>query len=176
VIDCTAHAAAHRFLAAHLRTAETPLMIAAATAGGWGGTITTLPAAGGGCWECLQWHRADRTVPWPPARPDGQLTPVGCSHPTYVGGWFDLGAVVLQAARTALGLLTAHPATTPATVAGSSFGDLQVLTLYRGSRPVHPRWQARQLTVHPACPLHQSAPNRPPVGISGGLREVGGDA
>jgi hypothetical protein len=159
VIDATANPAATRYLAAHLRATGTPLVIAAATAGGWGGTITTLPAAGGGCWECLQWHRADHTVPYPPARPGSEIVPVGCSHPTYVGGWFDLGAVALQATRTALGLLTAGTADTPAAV--SSFGDLQVLTQYRRRRPVHPRWQARTLTVHPACPLHRPGIDHP---------------
>jgi hypothetical protein len=152
VIDCTGNAAATRYLAAHLRATGTPLLIAAATAGGWGGTITTLPAAGDGCWECLQLHRADRTVPWPPARPDGQLTPAGCSHPSYIGGWFDLGTVALQAIRTALALLTTSSADVAA--GGSPFGDVQVLTQYQRGRPIHPRWRTSPLTVHPACPLH----------------------
>ncbi|MGY1836278.1 HesA/MoeB/ThiF family protein [Blastococcus sp. SYSU DS0510] len=159
VIDCTANPAANRYLAAHLGVTGTPLLIASATAGAWGGAITALPAAGGGCWECLQLHRDARTVPWPPARPDAQLTPVGCSHPTYEGAWTDsLGHVALQTARTAMALLTSPAGTTPAS--GNPYGDLQVVTLYRRGRPVHPRWQTRQLTAHPACPLHQSRPRR----------------
>ncbi|WP_164700206.1 ThiF family adenylyltransferase [Modestobacter sp. KNN46-3] len=157
VIDCTANSAASRYLAAHLALTGTPLLIASATAGAWGGAITALPAAGGGCWECQQLHRADRAVPWPPARPDGQLVPVGCSHPTYVGAWADsLGHVALQTARTAMALLNA-----PAGAAGASgnpYGDLQVVHLYRRGRPVHPRWQTRQLTPHSACPLHPARP------------------
>ncbi len=172
VIDGTANQAATRFLAAHLRVSSTPLVIAAATAGGWGGTITTLPASGGGCWECLQWHRADRTVPWPPARTDGALIPVGCSHPTYVGGWFDLGAVALQATRTALAVLTAGSADTPP---AARFGDVQVLTQYRRGRPVHPRWQVRPLRVHPACPLHPTPADRPAV-AGHASRGAGADA
>ncbi|TKJ28474.1 ThiF family adenylyltransferase [Blastococcus sp. CCUG 61487] len=160
VIDCTANPAANRYLAAHLGVTGTPLLIASATAGAWGGAITALPAAGGGCWECLQLHRGARTVPWPPARPDAQLTPVGCSHPTYEGAWTDsLGHVALQTARTAIALLTA-PAGATAAASGNPYGDLQVVTLYRRGRPVHPRWQTRQLTVHPACPLHQARRRR----------------
>jgi len=150
VIDCTANPAASRYLSAHLGLSGTPLLVASSTAGGWGGTITTLPSSGGGCWECLQWHRADGSVPWPPARPDGTVQPAACSYPTFVGGWWDLGAVALQTARTAIGWLTATD-----TDAGSPFGDLQVLTQYDRGRPVHPRWRSRPLTVHPACPLHQ---------------------
>ncbi|MGY2078820.1 HesA/MoeB/ThiF family protein [Modestobacter sp. SYSU DS0657] len=155
VIDCSASPAVNRYLAAHLGVTGTPLLIASATAGAWGGAITALPAAGGGCWECLQLHRGARTVPWPPARPGAQLTPVGCSHPTYEGAWTDsLGHVALQTARTAMALLTAPPG--PARAAsGNPYGDLQVVTLYRRGRPVHPRWQTRDLTVHPGCPLHQ---------------------
>jgi hypothetical protein len=41
------------------------------------------------------------------------------------------------------------------------YGDLQVVTLYRSGRPVHPRWQTGYLTVHPCCPLHQPTPDRP---------------
>jgi ThiF family len=153
VVDATASPTVTRFLAAHLRPAGTPLLIASATAGGWGGTIVTLPTAGGGCWECLQLHRADRAVPWPPARPDGDITPVGCSHPTYVGSYPDLGHVALHAARTALALLSADPAPRRAT-GRAPFGDLQVLSLHGPSGPRHPRWRARLLTVHPRCPLH----------------------
>lgn len=158
VIDATATLSVPRYLAAHLRLTGTPLLIASATAGGWGGTIVSLPADGGGCWECLQLHRADRrSLPWPPARPDGQLIPLGCSHPTYVGGYPELGHVALQTARTALALLTRqHPTSAP-----SPFGDLQVLTLQTRGGPVHPRWQARALTVHAACPLHEPASNAP---------------
>jgi hypothetical protein len=161
VIDCTANRAANRYLAAHLGVTRTPLLIASATAGAWGGAITALPAAGGGCWECLQLHRGARTVPWPPARPDAQLTPVGCSHPTYEGAWTDsLGHVALQTARTAMALLTAPAGATAAPSSGNPYGDLQVVTLYRRGRPVHPRWQTRQLTAHPACPLHKPRPRR----------------
>jgi hypothetical protein len=159
VIDATATMAVPRFLAAHLGVTGTPLLVASATAGGWGGTIATLPTVGGGCWECLQLHRADRSVPWPPARSDGVLLPVGCSHPTYIGGYPDLGHVALQAARTALALLTSAQAVGPGTAQQSPFGDLQVLTLHRRRGPVHPRWRARELTIHPQCPLHRSAPN-----------------
>jgi hypothetical protein len=151
VIDATATQSVPRYLAAHLRLTSTPLLVASATAGGWGGTIVTLPAAGGGCWECLQLHRTDRAVPWPPARPDGELVPAGCSHPTYIGGYPDLGHVALQAARTALALLTRDSTAG----AASPFGDLQVVTLHQRRGPVHPRWRARPLPVHPGCPLHE---------------------
>lgn len=108
------------------------------------------PAAGGGCWECAQLHRAERTLPWPPAEDGAWLTPVGCSEATFVGGAFDLGEVALQAVRTGLAILTA-PADT---VRRSPYGDVQVLSL-RGRRgPQQPRWQSRRLTVHPDCALH----------------------
>jgi molybdopterin/thiamine biosynthesis adenylyltransferase len=49
VVDASANPSASRYLAAHLRLSSTPLLVASATAGGWGGTLTTLPADGGGC-------------------------------------------------------------------------------------------------------------------------------
>jgi hypothetical protein len=156
VVDATASPTATRFLAAHLRLTGTPLLIASATAGGWGGTIATLPTAGGGCWECLQLHRADRTVPWPPARPDSEFTPVGCSHPTYTGAYPDLGHVALQAARTAVALL-ADDQRQAGPAGQAPFGDLQVLALHGRGGPHHPRWRARALPAHPACPLHHTA-------------------
>jgi len=166
VIDATATQSVPRYLAAHLRLTSTPLLVASATAGGWGGTIVTLPAAGGGCWECLQLHRADRAVPWPPARPDGELVPAGCSHPTYIGGYPDLGHVALQAARTALALLTRDSSAG----AASPFGDLQVVTLHQRRGPVHPRWRGRPLSAHPDCPLHEPAVCQPNARQSGGRR------
>ena len=168
VIDCTANSAVSRYLAAHLRETGTPLLIASATAGAWGGAITALPSAGGGCWECVQLHRAARTIPWPSARPDGQLVPVGCSHPTYVGAWHDsLGHVALQTARTAMALLTAPVAGPAAEPSANPYGDLQVVSLYRRGRPVHPRWQTRQLTIHPDCPLHQSRSQQRRIALTG---------
>jgi hypothetical protein len=153
VVDATANPTASRFLAAHLRRGGTPLLIASATSGGWGGAIVAQPAAGGGCWECAQLHRAARTLPWPPAQDGAWLTPVGCSEATFVGAAFDLGEVALQTVRTALAMLTAAPAA-PDIVRRSPYGDAQVLSL-RGRRgPQQPRWQSRRLTVHPACPLH----------------------
>jgi hypothetical protein len=170
VIDATANPVASRFLAAHLRQAGTPLLIASATAGGWGGAIVTLPAAGGGCWECVQLHRADRRLPWPPAQDDGWLTPVGCSESTFTGGAFDLGEVALQTVRTALAILTTAPAPS-GVVRRSPYGDVQVLSL-RGPRgPQQPRWQSRGLTVHPGCPLHGGA-----IGAGGALDQPGSDA
>lgn len=155
VVDASANSTVTRFLAAHLHPTDTALLVASATAGGWGGTLTTLPTTGGGCWECLQLHRAERSLPWPPARPDGWLIPIGCSEPTFVGGAFDLGEVALQAVRTALALLA--PETAAARRARRApFGDVQVLSL-RGRRgPQQPRWQSRRLTAHPGCPLHDS--------------------
>ncbi|MDP5184834.1 ThiF family adenylyltransferase [Blastococcus sp. BMG 814] len=169
VIDCSASSAVSRFLAAHLRETGTPLLIASATAGAWGGAITALPAAGGGCWECLQLHRAVRTtVPWPPARPDGRLVPAGCSAETFVGAWHDsLGHVALQTARTAMALLTAPADGTAADPTANPYGDLQVVSLYRRGRPVHPRWQTRQLTIHPDCPLHQTRSQQRRIALTG---------
>ncbi len=153
VVDCSANPTATRYLAAHLRATGTPLLVATATAGGWGGTITTLPSFGGGCWECLQLHRADRSLPWPPAQPDGWVIPAGCSERTFAGGAFDLAEVTLQAVRTALTRLAPDDGTVRQR---SPFGDVQVLSL-RGRRgPQQPRWQSRRLTVHPGCPLHFS--------------------
>ncbi|MGY1603112.1 HesA/MoeB/ThiF family protein [Geodermatophilus sp. SYSU D00815] len=170
VIDATATQSVPRYLAAHLRLTSTPMLVASATAGGWGGTIVTLPAAGGGCWECLQLHRAARAVPWPPARPDGELVPAGCSHPTYIGGYPDLGHVALQAARTALALLTRDSSTG----AASPFGDLQVVTLHDRRGPAHPRWRPRPLSVHPDCPLHE--PSASQVTTRGRGGRPGGDS
>jgi hypothetical protein len=146
VIDATASLTTTRYLSAHLRLALPRLLVVSATAGGWGGSIVSLPSMGGGCWECLQLHRRDRTVPWPPADPDGPVLPAGCAEPTYVGSYADLGHVTLQAARTAIDLLS-HPE-------DRAFRDLQVLTLYANRRPTHPSWSSTTLTPHSSCELH----------------------
>jgi hypothetical protein len=159
VVDAAANPTVSRFLAAHLRRAGTPLLIASATAGGWGGVIVAQPAAGGGCWECAQLHRAHRKLPWPPAEDGAWLTPAGCSEATFVGGAFDLGEVALQTVRTALAIITA----TADAVRRSPYGDVQVLSL-RGRRgPQQPRWQSRRLTVHADCPLHAAGSPPPPA-------------
>jgi hypothetical protein len=149
VIDATASPLITRLLTAHARLSGTPVLVATATAGGWGGTILALPAAGGGCYECLQLHRADNFVRRPPADPAGGVLPAGCSDPTYIGGAAELGAVALQAVRNAIDILT-RPA-----AGQSGYGDFQVLSQHDESGPTLPTWQAVGLPPHAGCPLHE---------------------
>ncbi|TIC86705.1 hypothetical protein E8D34_10665 [Nocardioides sp. GY 10113] len=159
VIDATAAPAVTRYLAA-LRQAEgKALLHVSGTAGGWGGCVY-LYRPGGGCWACLQHHRADNAVPIPTADPDGMVN-TGCADSTFTGTNADLATIAHHGSRVALDLLDGGDG-----LAGGSPSVLDVAHLRdRHGRPQPVRWDTRPLPVHPACPLHVTValePTNPP--------------
>lgn len=155
VIDCTAEKAVGQTLTWVCAKRATPLVIASATNGGWGGRVSTFtPSTATGCWSCLELHLHDRTIPLPPAAPESTgVQPAGCAEPTFTGTGFDLAEVALHTVRTAIGLLQADES------AGYPVqpSPVQVLALRDAAgKATAPTWTNHQLPVHAACTGHQS--------------------
>ncbi|MGA9148258.1 MAG: ThiF family adenylyltransferase [Candidatus Nanopelagicales bacterium] len=141
VVDATAQEGHTRWLA--MTRPNLPLIVATATWGAWGGTLTRLPAEAGGCWCCLAWHRADRTVPHPPEEPHDSNVSGGCSSPSYTGTGYDLADIAAHAARLAVATILGT---------GRDWDDVHVLS-HRdrdGTRRA-PAWVGQPLSVHPKC-------------------------
>ena len=153
VLDCTASPLVTRFLAAHASASGTPLLVATATGGAWGGTVTRLPASGGGCWRCLELHRADGTVVWPRERPNDSVRPLGCSEPTFTGTAVHLAPVWQLATAMAVDALSGL---------GGAYDDVAVLHQRTADgRPVPPMWSGEPLVPHAGCPDHDAAVQLP---------------
>lgn len=153
VVDATANQVVTRFLASHIDRVDTPLLVVAATSGAWGGTVVRLPSDGGGCWRCLELHRADRQVPWPPSRPYDQVRPTGCSEPTFTGAGFQLAPVWQLGAAVATDALLGR---------NGDFADLHVLSQRDcEGRSTAPSWAAQPLPVHARCPAHEDVVQLP---------------
>jgi len=154
IVDATADPAVTRYLAALCHAADTPFLHVSGTAGGWGGTVVRIdPQITPGCWSCLEHHRADGTLPTPPADPaDNRLHPVGCAQPTFAGAAADLDTIALHAVRVITDRLAGSDTDTALLSA-----DLFVATLHGPDGPVPARWEYGRLTTHPACPVHGTA-------------------
>jgi hypothetical protein len=149
VIDAAADPAVSRYLAALAGAREKPLLHVSATAGAYGGLVAFIPPNRAGCWWCMLHHRADHTLPFPPAAPEETATvvPVGCAEPTFTGTSADLATIAVHAARVAIDQLT--------TPAQRMRGNVYVAALRdHHGRPTPVRWRTRILTVHPDCPMH----------------------
>lgn len=150
VLDCSAEKGVQQALAWLCNRWATPLVVASATNGGWGGRIALfLPRRQQGCWSCLELHLADGTIPAAPAAPEEEgVQPVGCAEPTFTGTGFDLAEISLHAVRTAVGLLQKD-------VDGGYphlAEPVHVLALrHQKDRPLPPNWTAHALPVHRAC-------------------------
>lgn len=175
VIDTAAAPAVSRYLAALCIATGTSLLHASATAGAWGGLVAEFPATGAACWWCMLHHRADHTLPVPPAAADplGQVTPHGCQTPTFTGTSADLATIATHAARMAVEHLAAPGQTSSRGQRRPPPARLHVAAL-RNSRgaPIPVRWTTRRLAVHPACPIVgvHPAPDIPPSDNRGATR------
>jgi molybdopterin/thiamine biosynthesis adenylyltransferase len=155
VIDATADPAASRYLAALSTATGTGFLHASATAGGHGGLIARIrPGTTAGCWGCLAHHRAEGTVPAPPADRHGTVWPARCTEPTFTGTGADLDTIATHAARLAIATLVG------AQDGHEDFdGDVHVAALRDTTgRPIPATWDTQALTQHPACPLHPQEP------------------
>jgi hypothetical protein len=125
-----------------------------ATAGAWGGVVVRIvPGSSEGCWSCLEHHRADDSVPAPPADPTGLIQPHGCAEPTFTGRAVELDLIALHATRLTLSTLTnAAQGTT------TSLGADINVAAHRTSQGLEctTRWSELALRRHPACPLHEN--------------------
>jgi hypothetical protein len=151
VVDATAEPAVTRFLGHWADSADARFVSVSATAGGRGGTLLRLPSCGGGCYRCLEHHRADRALPVPPELDGSWVRPPRCSEATFTGYGHDLALVAHQASRLVLATLLGpvDPVTRDAP-AGDDPVDYWVADLPRDGGPA--RWTAVPLPVHADCP------------------------
>lgn len=151
IIDATANPAVSRYLAALCLAADTAFLHVSATAGGWGGLVVRIdPHTTTGCWSCLEHHRAEHTIPAPPADPgEDMLAPAGCAMPTFVGAAADLDTVALHAVRLATEQLADSNTGTALRTA-----DIFTATLRGPAGPIPVQWQTARLLAHAACPIH----------------------
>jgi molybdopterin/thiamine biosynthesis adenylyltransferase len=140
VIDATGSQMAARILQRECAAKQTTLVLAALTAGSYGGEIAVF-RSGGPCFWCLALGQQDGSVPEPPSGPASNLTPVGCSAPAFSGAGFDATALAAAAARTAI------------RVSGKSsyppFEHDYTIVNFRGDGSA----RSGQLPIHPECPL-----------------------
>jgi molybdopterin/thiamine biosynthesis adenylyltransferase len=140
VVDATGAAMVGRILQRECGSARTTLMLAALTAGSYGGEVAVF-RPDGPCFWCLTLGQADGSVPQPPAGPATNVTPVGCSAPAFSGAGFDATALAAAAARTAI-RLTGKCSYPP-------FDHDYMILSFRGDEST----LLGELEIHPGCPL-----------------------
>lgn len=153
LIDATASTTVTRYLAALRQRSHRSFVHVSATAGAWGGVVFAqgLSTDRSACWACLERHRLDRTVPRPPADPEGVIVPTGCAEATFTGTGADLATIAAHAARIIVGHLCGEKQT----------HNLHIAHLHDAQgRPVPAWWESATVAVHGACPYHRElAPN-----------------
>ena len=141
VIDATAEVGTQELTAHLARRATRPWLMIEATTGAWGGSVVHIPAESDWCFSCLQWHRNEGGIPWPPGDDATAVQPPGCAEPTFVGAGFDLGEVSLQGARAAVAALSGRPTCSVAVLALRDANGRQIL----------PTWTSHSVGRHAQC-------------------------
>jgi molybdopterin/thiamine biosynthesis adenylyltransferase len=140
VIDTTGSQSVARVLQRRCREQSKTLVMAALTAGSYGGEVAVF-APDGPCFFCFVLAQDAGEVPTPLEGPRSNVTPVGCSHPAFSGAGFDATALAALAARTAVCATGKSHYPTP---------DYDyVIVNFRGEHP----WRQGTLERRPSCPL-----------------------
>lgn len=106
VIDTTGSTVVTRVLFKYCATHEVPLLVVGLTAGAYGGEVA-LFSPGGACPVCFELEQIDKNIPRPAEGPRSNVTPVGCSHPTFFGAGFDATELAAVATRLAISAIQA---------------------------------------------------------------------
>ncbi len=141
VIDTTGVPSVSRLLQRTTNDASVPLITAAVTAGGYGAEVL-VSQPHGPCRDCLVFAQRDGVVPRPPAAEESNVTPLGCSHPAFIGAGFESSELAAVVARIAAGLA-------PATQYPDPEFNWMVLN-FRGE----PIRQRGTLEIHADCRRH----------------------
>lgn len=141
VIDTTGVPSVSRLLQRTTDDAGNPLITAAVTAGGYGAEVLVSQPQGP-CRDCLAFAQRDGVVPRPSAGEESNVTPVGCSHPAFVGAGFESSELAAVVARIAAGLA-------PGTEYPEPDFNWMVLN-FRGE----PMRQRGRLEIHADCRRH----------------------
>lgn len=154
LVDASAEWGVSHFLSDLARGAQIPYVRAFATPGAWGGEITVVAPGSDACWGCVYAAQQSGEIVFPPSAPErqGQVQPVGCADPTFIGAGFDIEPISTQAVRTVVSTLSrgeagAYPRL-PWEVAILSLVD-------HVGTPIPPTWRTYALTRHPQCSGHQ---------------------
>lgn len=151
IYDASAESGVQYFLSEFARERGIPYIAVAGSYGGWGGRIVRVrPGLTEGCWACVQAARIDKTLPDPPADPNGRLQTEGCADPTFTGASFDLVSVAMHGVRLAISTLSAGA------VGAYPESDWDVAVIAHrdpAGRPIAPAVQTFPLRRHPACPV-----------------------
>ena len=114
ILDATASAAVHNYLAWFSKDLKIPHLVATGSAGGYGGMISLHDPndPDSGCWQCLM-HAIDSdnpTIPPANAAPASlaNVQPPGCSSITSTGAGFDFDQIAINAVRLAAGFLCSN--------------------------------------------------------------------
>jgi molybdopterin/thiamine biosynthesis adenylyltransferase len=140
VIDTTGSQSVARVLQRRCREQPNTLVMAALTAGSYGGEVAVF-APDGPCFLCFVLAQDAEDIPTPLEGPRSNVTPVGCSHPAFSGAGFDATALAALAARTAV-----------CATGKSDYPTLDynyVIVNFRGEHP----WRQGTLERRPGCPL-----------------------
>ncbi|HXW58493.1 MAG TPA: ThiF family adenylyltransferase [Solirubrobacteraceae bacterium] len=140
VIDTTGSQSVARVLQRRCRERSTTLVVAALTAGSYGGEVAVF-APDGPCFFCFVLAQDAKDIPTPTQGPRSNVTPVGCSHPAFSGAGFDAAALAALAARTVVGVVGKSEYPSP---------DYNyVIVNFRGEDP----WRQGKLERRADCPL-----------------------
>jgi molybdopterin/thiamine biosynthesis adenylyltransferase len=139
VIETTGSQVVTRIIQQRCREASKTLVLAALTAGSYGGEVLVVRPAGA-CFDCFVYAQEDHDIPEPQAGPRHRVTPIGCRHPAFSGAGFDATELAALAARTAVratGVVSYPPL------------DYDWLIVnFRGE----PMYEKGALRAHPDCP------------------------
>jgi molybdopterin/thiamine biosynthesis adenylyltransferase/ubiquitin-protein ligase len=139
VIETTGSEVVTRIIQQRCREAGKTLVVAALTAGSYGGEVLVVRPTGA-CFDCFIFAQEDHAVPEPEAGPRHRVTPVGCRHPAFSGAGFDATELATVAARTAVRATGA--------VSYPPLDYEWIVVNFRGQ----PMYEKGALNVHPDCP------------------------
>jgi hypothetical protein len=146
VYDATAELGINHLLSDIAAERNLPYVCVSVTPGAWGGRLIRIrPGVTSGCWMCHQWMIARGELPVPASNPDGQVQPVGCADPTFIGAGFDVASVALDGVRlVASTLLVGSYPEVDWDIAIVDFRD-------QNGNLIGPKWQFFPLQRHPEC-------------------------
>ncbi|MGK7391812.1 MAG: ThiF family adenylyltransferase [Candidatus Cyclobacteriaceae bacterium M2_1C_046] len=150
LFDATAESGISHFLSQEAKSRNIPYVMIHATPGALGGVIMRrIPELTPGCWMCLQYAKADNTIPATPQEDEGVIQQAGCGDITFTGANFDLQNVTLAGVRMAISTLSlGHEDGYP----DPNF-DVGILKMVDAEKnPTFPVWEPHPLNIHPQCP------------------------
>ncbi|HUY24702.1 MAG TPA: ThiF family adenylyltransferase [Candidatus Saccharimonadales bacterium] len=140
-VDATGSGEITQLLCRTCHEHDRPLLVATLTSSAYGAEVV-LGRHEGGCPNCFMLGQGDGVVPTPPSGPASNVTPVGCSQPTFFGAGFEATELAAVATRMAI-----------AGCGGTSYPNLGydwAVLDFRGDS----HWRSGKLERDRQCPYH----------------------